>query len=399
MLIRVNTHELIIQAGDFNREILNSMIDKRQADTHVRNVDDALNTLIPKMHQHLHKLIALHTRALSTISFGEGYVNELWSDVQNKARQRDAARADASRASQTIRDINRRASTAPIDTITSRTLSSAQGQRDSAQRRADSLTTQVHLAEIKTNEARIELANVRTLSEQIIREIQETNRMLIQIVIAKSNIAKYNATKPLFNVAFSRGVDITSNMLTFARNIRDADENGAAMFEALYIDSISVMPPLAQAIIDRATSQIGASETSENFVPGKPYAQEGLEWCGDFVRWVIEDSGIELRASDREALASTYRVARAWAEYGASGGGYGRHATSADAAPGDILIDRYDGTATPGGHVSIVVETNVNGNPNLVRTVGGNENNQVRTEIKDLSIDNRYLITLAELNN
>lgn len=146
-----------------------------------------------------------------------------------------------------------------------------------------------------------------------------------------------------------------------------------------------------------ASSQVGVRETSTNFVAGKPYAQERVEWCGDFVRWVMQASGINLGANGRTGLATSYRVARAWAYYGPGGGGYGRWGTARDAMPGDILVDNYNGTASTGGHVSIVVETGLYGQPNLVRTVGGNESDSVKSEAKDTNVGGRYLITLAEL--
>ena len=150
-------------------------------------------------------------------------------------------------------------------------------------------------------------------------------------------------------------------------------------------------------IVFSAMSQVGARETSNDFVAGKPYAQFRAAWCGDFVRWVLQASGIDITANGRGGLRNSYRTARAWAYYGAAGGGYGRWGSARDAMPGDLLIDSYNGKATSGGHISIVVESGINGDSALVRTVGGNESNSVRNQIKNLTTDGRYLVTLREL--
>jgi hypothetical protein len=148
-----------------------------------------------------------------------------------------------------------------------------------------------------------------------------------------------------------------------------------------------------------ASSQVGVVETSPDRVAGKGYAQFGGPWCADFVTWVLLSSGINPFASGRGALQGSYRVARAWAYYGAAGGGYGRWGTARDAMPGDLLIDSYNGSPTAGGHISIVVESQVGGNRDIVRTVGGNESNGVRSQLKSLGSSGRYLVTLAELRN
>lgn len=150
-------------------------------------------------------------------------------------------------------------------------------------------------------------------------------------------------------------------------------------------------------IVFNAASQIGVRESGTNYVAGKPYGQIGAAWCGDFVRWVLQASGIDITANGRGALGSSYAVARAWAYYGANGGGYGRWGWMRDAMPGDLLIDNYNGTPSTGGHISIVIDSNINGQSNLVRTVGGNESDSVRDQIKDLNTNGRYLVTLREL--
>lgn len=151
-------------------------------------------------------------------------------------------------------------------------------------------------------------------------------------------------------------------------------------------------------IIFGAAGEVGTHETSPNFVNGKPYAQFHKEWCGDFVRWVVENAGITV--SDHGRGAMNPLVARAWGYYGANGGGYGRIGKMHDARPGDILIDSYDNTPATGGHVSIVIETNIGGESNQVMAVGGNETgNKVNLSKKNLDTDSRYLVTLAELNH
>jgi hypothetical protein len=154
---------------------------------------------------------------------------------------------------------------------------------------------------------------------------------------------------------------------------------------------------LEAGIVLTAYSQVGVRETSTNFVRGKQYAQFHDEWCADFVRWVMGKNGISPTDSGRTRMANTYRVARAWAYNGAIGGGWVRSGKTNDAMPGDLLIDHYNGTPTAGGHISIVVETNIGGHRNLVKTVGGNESNAVRLSEKDLNDNGRYLVTLAEL--
>lgn len=152
-------------------------------------------------------------------------------------------------------------------------------------------------------------------------------------------------------------------------------------------DAAPAQTLLESKIVFNAASQVGV-------VGGAKYGPGGA-WCGDFVTWVLFLSGVAYGANGRGALNP--RVARSWAVHGANGGGYGRWGGAGDAMPGDLLIDRYNGTATTGGHISIVVESQVGGNRNVVRTVGGNESNSVRSQIKTLNTDSRYLVTLAEL--
>ena len=155
---------------------------------------------------------------------------------------------------------------------------------------------------------------------------------------------------------------------------------------------------LGQRIADIVDAEVGATESprGSNLVPNKAYGTLGAAWCAHFVTWALRRAGVEPSDSGRGSFNSN--VARAWSISGRING-YGRYGTAHDAQVGDLLIDRYDGTPNGGGHISIVVATDVGGASNFVETVGGNESDAVRRQVKDLNTNSRYLVTIAEIKN
>lgn len=145
-----------------------------------------------------------------------------------------------------------------------------------------------------------------------------------------------------------------------------------------------------------AYGQLGAAETSTNYVPNKPYGEIGGPWCANFITWVLRSSNIDPAGSGRGSFNTN--VARAWSIYGPKGGGYGRMGTAHDAMPGDLLIKYYNGTDHAGGHISMVIG-NASADGRWVWTVGGNEGDAVRLQRKDLNADSHYLVTLSEFRH
>lgn len=147
----------------------------------------------------------------------------------------------------------------------------------------------------------------------------------------------------------------------------------------------------------------GDMEQNGNNCTGQPWDEYAsstscLEWCAEFVTWVLKQNGIAVNGDGRPSF--NYRIARAWAYYGAGNGGYVRDASSHhNAMVGDLLVDNYDGTANAGGHISIVVGLGGDPNDNYVWTIGGNESNGVRLQKKSLDLSNRELVTLGELRH
>lgn len=129
---------------------------------------------------------------------------------------------------------------------------------------------------------------------------------------------------------------------------------------------------------------------------GQPY-DIGAPWCGSFLNWVMKQNGITVSGGGGRQTFNV-NVARAWGYYGAGGGGYGRWATAKNAMPGDVLVHRYDGTATTGGHVSVVIANGAT--TDEVWTVGGNEGDRVQIRKLSLTgVDRGYLVTLSEFRS
>lgn len=167
----------------------------------------------------------------------------------------------------------------------------------------------------------------------------------------------------------------------------------------------ALAPPQAQAatvlgqrIADIISAEVGSTESplGSNRVPGKAYGDLGDSWCAHFVTWALQSAGVSASASGRGSF--NVNVARAWSVYGKTNG-YGRMGTAHNAQVGDLLIDRYNGSAGSGGHIGIVTRTGVNGSQRYVETVSGNESDRVNRAIKNLDDSSRYLVTIAEIKS
>jgi len=158
--------------------------------------------------------------------------------------------------------------------------------------------------------------------------------------------------------------------------------------------------PVEKKVTSSAYGQIGVKEESTNKTPlGTPYGRIGAAWCADFIKWVLSTASIAPGDSGRALTKDNWYVAKAWAYYGSKNGGYGRWGTTHNAMPGDLVIDRYDGTASTGGHISMVLRRVDSAHPDKVWTVGGNEDDAVRLTQKDLDNSSRYLVTLKEFRD
>jgi|GEM_PF-4988615 len=404
--LAVDISDLTLENIRLNSDIILAIVDRTAADDHIDDVKTPIQRFNTDLNTAVTKLNEALVKANAALTYGQNYIGELTREVTQLSTQIDNARSSANAARARVRTIQSQAQSAPLDTQSALILSDSQSQVGRYNNQVSSLTSQQDRTESRISDARTELTEIREVIQRIQEEIEETTRMQRILFVANLHIGSYNQTKPAFDGTFDRARELVSKIFEFGRKILEADGNGAQLIEREYIDGIRGVPSLESIVILKAASQVGALETRDNFVDGKPFAQDEVAWCADFVRWVLEDSGIDIDSHGRDALASTYAVARAWAYHGTSGGGYGRWGTAADAEPGDLLIDRYNGTPSTGGHISIIIETNVNGNPNLVRTIGGNEEDPtgnspdgVRDQIKDLTQSDRYLVTLAEFNN
>lgn len=405
MILNINVTELNSQATRYSTEIFASRTARQRADTQLRNIKRAIEAFGEDLETARTRLNELLTQATLAVSEMENRVMALNAQAEQAVRRKDAAATTVRRLERELGDMRRSALAAPTDTYSARAIMDAQNSLASQQSRLSALRVDIHRAEDRVADARNDLSELRDVVRQIRLEINETNRLSMKAFLAAIKTNDYQATDASYQISIERAQTLAENVKGFANDLESADASSAAGIERDFIALLQGQPTYEMLIIQNAQSQVGALETSDNFVAGKPYAQQSLAWCADFVRWVMEESGIDIDASGRDALGSSYAVARAWAVHGAEGGGYGRWGSSGDAQPGDLLIDRYDGTDDPGGHISIVIEINVNGNPFLVRTIGGNEDNPrggndgVIEQVKNLNEEERYLVTLSELNN
>lgn len=405
MSLDVNISQLRTQASNYSREIFLARWTRQQARHLVSNVGNALEEFGTELTRSKTDLNILLTQATMAVTRAEEHLAQMTLQSEQAARNRDAAQASVRSTERSLENLRSRLRNSPPDTQTSLQMSDLQRALNASQSRLASSRSSLQRSQDRVQDARSDLNDLRDIVTQIREEISENDRLSIVLLNAAIKADEFNGTEAGFDATITRANTLVENIREFATNLENADQSGALLYELDFLSKIKGQPSYESLIIFNAQSQVGTHETSENFVAGKPYAQASMAWCADFVRWVLQDSGIDIDASGRDALSTDYPVARAWAYYGAAGGGYGRWGSAADAQPGDLLIDRYNGTPTTGGHISIVVEVNVNGNPLLVRTIGGNEDNPnggsdgVISQIKDLSTDGRYLVTLAELNN
>lgn len=154
---------------------------------------------------------------------------------------------------------------------------------------------------------------------------------------------------------------------------------------------------LERSVINSAHGELveGVHEpNNDNRLSGNQPYDIGAPWCGSFVDWVMRANGV-VPKNWRRTSSFNPNVAKHWAYYGPKNGGYGRWASSKNAMPGDLLVLRYDGKPTTGGHVTMVVATT--SDRDVVWTIGGNEGHAVRLQKRTLSKEDRaYLVTLAE---
>jgi hypothetical protein len=178
----------------------------------------------------------------------------------------------------------------------------------------------------------------------------------------------------------------------------------AALLAALGIAAVPAgavsVTSLEKSVVNRAHGELveGVHEPygDNRLAPANQPYDIGAPWCGSFLNWVMKASGVDPQAPNRGSW--NVNVAKAWGKYGPLGGGYGRWASAKNALPGDILVYRYDGTATTGGHVTMVVANT--SDPRYVWTIGGNEGNRVRLQKRDLlAASDMYLVTLSEFRN
>ncbi len=155
---------------------------------------------------------------------------------------------------------------------------------------------------------------------------------------------------------------------------------------------------LGQRIANIISAEVGSTESplGSNSLPGKGYGNLRDAWCAHFVTWALTSAGVSASASGRGTF--NVNVARDWSVFGKRNG-YGRMGTAHNAQVGDLLIDRYNGSTGPGGHIGIVTRTGVNGSTRFVETVSGNESDRVNRAIKNLDDSSRYLVTVAEIKN
>lgn len=397
MSLNVNTNELEAQASDLDKEVDFSRKCKKNADNKMADVKNSIHEFHLDIEASKHRLTSLLSQAQSTLVSGQNYLDTLTSNTQRLHQQITSAKITQRRAIDKLDDLTN--SSVTIDSITARSISDTERTLSNSRNKISLLTSDLRRTQTQVQNTRTELSHLRDIVEEIKHEISETDTILERARTASNSITRYEGTQASFTGSFDRAEHLSNNVFIFAAGLKNTDAAGAVALERIYISSISRIPPMAKDIITYAESQIGAAEKGTDFVPGKEYGQKRVAWCADFATWVLRSSGVDVFSHGRDDLASSYMIARAWSIYGDDGGGYGRLGTAADARPGDLLIDRYNGKPTTGGHISIVVETNVNGDPNLVRTVGGNESNSVQKEIKNLVEKDRYLITIAELNN
>ncbi len=406
MTLRIDVPLLLNEVSDYEREIFRGQYNRQQADSDISNANSKFESFTSYLNESKNELELLLTQ--STLARTESkieltrQVNQLSTAVAQRDSQTRLVQRNRNTLSESLSEIG----STTIGSLTHLTTSNARRELEDSQDRLSELRTSISRLQDRIDETKNDISDYDDVIALIKTEIAETQRQLLQLFLAIINVNNYRSTRDFFYINIDRARDPSKRVSTFAQDIDNTDSNNASLIEQNFISSITGMPPLASLIIQAASSQVNTFETSDNFVAGKPYAQFSMAWCADFVRWVLEDSGIDIDSHGRDALSGAYRTARAWSIYGAAGGGYGRYATAGDPKVGDLLIDRYNGTPTAGGHISIVVEVNVNGNPNLVRTVGGNEEDPngnspdaVRSQIKNLNESNRYLVTLAELNN
>ena len=296
-----------------------------------------------------------------------------------------------------VSELNKLSSSSTSQGGVTSAIASANQSLASNRNRLAALQMQLEVNQAQINTAFSALVEVREIVNEVKMECAETDRMIIKAFIASAKLLSYQDTADGFKTSFADAEALGGKVKFFSKAMETTDDASAQMVENNFVTPIKGQPAFASLIVANATSQIGTHETSDNFVAGKPYGQMHVAWCGDFASWVMESSGIPVEGSGRGSLSSNRNIAKAWARYGDAGGGYGRWGSSADAQVGDLLIDRYDGSASTGGHISIVVETNIDGDPNRVRAIGGNESDQVKESVKTLTSDNRYLVTLAEL--
>lgn len=166
---------------------------------------------------------------------------------------------------------------------------------------------------------------------------------------------------------------------------------GTASAQAVSVTS------LEKNVINRAHGELveGVYDVNNKLYPaGQPY-DINAAWCGSFLNWIMKQAGVDPQGGGRGTW--NVNVAKAWSIYGPKNGGYGRYASKHDAMPGDLLIYGYDGTATTGGHVTMVVANT--SDRRYVHTIGGNEGDRVRLQKRDLSASGTYLVTLHEFRN
>lgn len=408
MSLNINISQLRTQANDYVREVFAAQYNRQQADSNVSHASQAVQTFGTELTRVKNELTELLGKAVIAKTDKDLELVRLTGKLIEAERQKANAASSVQRNTKSLKDLQNSTGSTAIDTGTALSINNLKSTLSASQNQLAEMKELVKRARNKIDYAKGESSDLSDVITLINTEIAETDRLIINTLFAAIHIVNYNNTKLTFIACTDRATQLAERVQLFVTDMQNSDAASAGRIEQDFLVDITGQLPLASRIAQVALSQVGASETSDSNVPGKGYAQFGGAWCADFVRWVLEESGIDIDSNGRDALGAGYsfRVARAWSVYGDDGGGYGRMATTADPRPGDLLIDRYNGLPTPDGHISIVIEVNINGDPNLVRTIGGNEDDPVgsspdavRNQIKDLRQKDRYLVTLSELNN